>query len=51
MEHGNPNETYSMVMLASIAGLVGMEKTDDYVASKHGVNGIMKSAALEFRNT
>jgi len=38
----------SIVNTASIAGLVGVLSTPAYVASKHGVVGITKAAALEY---
>ena len=38
----------SIVNTASIAGLVGLPGSSPYVASKHGVIGITKTAALEY---
>jgi NAD(P)-dependent dehydrogenase (short-subunit alcohol dehydrogenase family) len=38
----------SIVNTASVAGLVGMLGTPAYVASKHGVVGITKAAAMEY---
>jgi len=38
----------AIVNTASIAGLVGMPGTSAYVASKHGVVGLTKTAALEY---
>lgn len=38
----------AIVNAASIAGLVGRENTSAYCASKHGVIGLTRSAALEY---
>lgn len=38
----------AIVNLASVAGLIGFPGLSPYTASKHGVNGLTKNAALEY---
>ena len=38
----------SIVNIASLAGLVGVHSASSYAASKHGVIGLTKTAALEY---
>jgi NAD(P)-dependent dehydrogenase (short-subunit alcohol dehydrogenase family) len=38
----------AIVNTASIAGLIGLVTSSDYVADKHGVIGLTKTAALEY---
>jgi NAD(P)-dependent dehydrogenase (short-subunit alcohol dehydrogenase family) len=38
----------TIVNTASIAGLIGLRTSSAYVASKHGVVGLTKTAALEY---
>ena len=38
----------SIVNTASIAGLVGLPSASNYVAAKHGVVGLTKTAAMEY---
>ncbi len=38
----------SIVLTSSLGGLRGMQKISAYIASKHAVVGLMKSAALEY---
>lgn len=45
----NP-EGGAIVNVSSIAGMCGYEKQVSYVATKHGVNGITKAAALDAAN-
>lgn len=38
----------SIVNTASIAGLIGLQNSSNYVAAKHGVVGLTKTAAMEY---
>ena len=38
----------AIVNISSIAGLVGFSGIPAYVSSKHGINGLTKTAALEY---
>ena len=49
-KHGNPNETYSIVTISSINGVKSCPGCSLYSASKFGIIGVVKSAALEFIN-
>lgn len=41
-------EDTAMVNISSIAGLLGFNGIPAYVSSKHGINGLTKTAALEY---
>ena len=47
---GNPNETYSIVTISSQNGVQSCAGCSQYAASKFGIIGVVKSAALEFIN-
>ena len=42
------NQSGTIVNISSIAGIVGLPNASAYVAAKHGVIGITKTAALEY---
>jgi len=42
------NDGGSIILTSSLGGLRGMQKISAYIASKHAVVGLMKSAALEY---
>ncbi len=42
------NDGGSVIITSSVAGLKGFEGLGAYVASKHGIVGVMRTAALEF---
>lgn len=45
MKYGNPNKTYSVVMLTSYNGIRGCAGCDLYSASKHGIVGLVYSSS------
>lgn len=49
-KYGNPNETYSIVTISSQNGVQSCPGCSMYAASKYGIIGVVKSAALEFIN-
>ena len=42
------NNGGSIILTSSLGGLRGMQKLSAYIASKHAVVGLMKSATLEY---
>ncbi|MGI4900787.1 MAG: SDR family NAD(P)-dependent oxidoreductase [Janthinobacterium lividum] len=48
LEQMQRNDGGSIVNTASISGLIGMPRSGAYVASKHAIIGLTKSAALEY---
>lgn len=40
----------AIVNVSSIVGLLGFAGLPAYVSSKHGINGLTKTAALEYAN-
>jgi len=49
-KYGNPNQTYSIVTISSQNGVQSCPGCSLYAASKYGIIGVVKSAALEFIN-
>lgn len=48
LKHMQDNGGGAIVNTASIAGLIGLRTSSAYVAAKHGVIGLTKSAAIEY---
>jgi len=46
--HAGTRRRRAIVNTASIAGLIGLATSSHYVAAKHGVVGLTKSAAIEY---